>query len=148
MERHAGDACAAVRRACIVAAMDSAELDKRHVWHPFTQMREWSAGEPLVIVEGFFDCIKLWQLGLRRVVALMGSSLSPAQEELIGKHTNSRSRVLVMLDEDDAGRAGRDEIARRLARFVFVKTHVFDAEGRQPENLTAEEVAGLYGGVE
>ena len=104
--------------------------------------------QPLVIVEGFFDCIKLWQLGLQRVVALMGSSLSPAQEELIGKHTNSRSRVLVMLDEDDAGRAGRDEIARRLARFVFVKTHVFDAEGRQPENLTAEEVAGLYGGVE
>ncbi len=33
------------------AAMDSAELDKRHVWHPFTQMREWNAGEPLVIVE-------------------------------------------------------------------------------------------------
>jgi len=78
----------------------------------------------------------------------MGSSLSPAQEELIRKHTNSRSCVLVMLDEDDAGRAGRDEIARRLARFVFVKTHVFDAESRQPENLTAEEVAGLHGGVE
>ena len=31
--------------------MDPAELDKRHVWHPFTQMREWNAGEPLVIVE-------------------------------------------------------------------------------------------------
>ena len=31
--------------------MDSAELDRRHVWHPFTQMREWNAGDPLVIVE-------------------------------------------------------------------------------------------------
>jgi adenosylmethionine-8-amino-7-oxononanoate aminotransferase len=31
--------------------MDSASLDRRHVWHPFTQMREWCAGEPLVIVE-------------------------------------------------------------------------------------------------
>ena len=31
--------------------MDPAELDQRHVWHPFTQMREWNAGEPLVIVE-------------------------------------------------------------------------------------------------
>ena len=31
--------------------MNPAELDKRHVWHPFTQMREWNAGEPLVIVE-------------------------------------------------------------------------------------------------
>lgn len=31
--------------------MDSASLDRRHVWHPFTQMREWCASEPLVIVE-------------------------------------------------------------------------------------------------
>ncbi len=31
--------------------MDPTELDKRHVWHPFTQMREWNAGTPLVIVE-------------------------------------------------------------------------------------------------
>jgi adenosylmethionine-8-amino-7-oxononanoate aminotransferase len=25
------------------------QLDKQHVWHPFTQMKEWMAGEPLVI---------------------------------------------------------------------------------------------------
>ncbi|WP_428268437.1 adenosylmethionine--8-amino-7-oxononanoate transaminase [Haliangium sp.] len=25
------------------------ELDQRHVWHPFTQMRQWNEGEPLVI---------------------------------------------------------------------------------------------------
>ena len=30
--------------------MDPADFDRRHVWHPFTQMREWNAGEPLVIV--------------------------------------------------------------------------------------------------
>src|SRR5206468_4584656 len=83
---------------------------------------------PLVIVEGFFDCIKLWQLGAKNVVALMGSTLSPAQEELIRKHTDSQSKVLVMLDEDDAGRAARGEIVRRLAQFVFVKSHAFDAE--------------------
>jgi adenosylmethionine-8-amino-7-oxononanoate aminotransferase len=39
------------RRVFIAATMDSAELDRRYVWHPFTQMREWNAGEPLVIVE-------------------------------------------------------------------------------------------------
>ena len=40
-----------VRRVFIAGTMDSAELDRRYVWHPFTQMREWNAGEPLVIVE-------------------------------------------------------------------------------------------------
>jgi adenosylmethionine-8-amino-7-oxononanoate aminotransferase len=29
-----------------------AELDHRYVWHPFTQMRDWLKGEPLVIAAG------------------------------------------------------------------------------------------------
>ncbi|MBY0277027.1 adenosylmethionine--8-amino-7-oxononanoate transaminase [Candidatus Binatia bacterium] len=29
-----------------------ADLDRRYLWHPFTQMRDWLAGEPLVIVAG------------------------------------------------------------------------------------------------
>jgi adenosylmethionine-8-amino-7-oxononanoate aminotransferase len=29
-----------------------AELDHRHVWHPFTQMRDWLRREPLVIISG------------------------------------------------------------------------------------------------
>src|ERR1043166_5280954 len=65
--------------------------------------------KPLVIVEGFFDAIKLHQNGWRKVVALMGCDLSAAQEELIRQHTNSCSRVIVMLDEDEAGRDGRND---------------------------------------
>ena len=29
-----------------------AKLDHAHVWHPFTQMRDWLKREPIVIVEG------------------------------------------------------------------------------------------------
>ena len=99
---------------------------------------------PLVIVEGFFDCMKLHQLGWRRVVALMGSTMSAAQEELIKKHTDRNSQVIVMLDEDEAGKAGREDIAVRLAKFCFVKTHVFDQPGAQPDQLSAEDVAALF----
>ena len=102
------------------------------------------ADKPLVIVEGFFGCMKLHQLGIRKVVALMGSTMSNAQEELIRKYTNRNSQVLIMLDEDEAGRAGREDIAVRLAKFVYVKVHTFTEDGRQPENLTAEEVATLF----
>jgi DNA primase len=104
------------------------------------------ADKPLVIVEGFFDCMKLHQNGCRKVIALMGSSLSAAQEEMIRKHSGRNSRIIVMLDEDEAGRAGRDDIAARLAKFAFVKVHVFDQEGRQPEHLTTEEVHAFLGG--
>lgn len=98
---------------------------------------------PLVMVEGFFDAIKLHQHGCRKVVALMGSTMSAAQEETIRKHMGPQSRIIVMLDEDDAGRAGRENILIHLARWAFVRVHVFTEEGKQPEHLTAEEVAAI-----
>lgn len=96
--------------------------------------------QPLIIVEGFFDCIRLWQHGARRVVALMGSSLSEEQERLILKHTSFNALVLVALDEDDAGRAARGEIAARIAQSRFVRVHRFEREGEQPANLLREGV--------
>ena len=101
------------------------------------------ADTPLVIVEGFFDCMKLHQHGCRKVVALMGSTMSAAQEELVRKYTDRKSQVIVMLDEDQAGRAGRDDIVSRLAKFVFVKVHTFEEEGSQPEDLSGEEALAL-----
>jgi DNA primase len=105
------------------------------------------ADRPLIIVEGFFDCMKLWQHGARRIVALMGSRLADAQEELIRKYTNPHSQVIVMLDEDEAGQTGREDIARRLAKFAFVKIQVFEKPDTQPEHLTAEQVQQLFGGA-
>ena len=32
--------------------VDVAALDRRFLWHPFTQMRDWLTGDPLVIVSG------------------------------------------------------------------------------------------------
>ncbi len=33
-------------------ARSLAQLDQRHVWHPFTQMKDWLKREPIVITEG------------------------------------------------------------------------------------------------
>jgi len=106
-----------------------------------------SADMPLVIVEGFFDAMKLHQHGCRKVVALMGATLSTAQEELIRQHTNSHSHVIVMLDENEAGQAGREDIACRLSKFCFVRVHQFSRPDMEPEHLTAEEVQQLMEGV-
>jgi DNA primase len=105
------------------------------------------ADSALVIVEGFFDVMKLWQHGVKRVVALMGSAMSDAQAELIRKNTNASARVIVMLDEDDAGRAARDDMAVRLAKFCFVSVVQFDDPGTQPEHLTAEDLAEILEGL-
>jgi len=105
------------------------------------------ADKPLVIVEGFFDAIKLHQHGCKKVVALMGSTLSAAQEELIREHTGRNSQVIVMLDENDAGRAGREDIACRLSRFCFVKVYEFPQPDMEPEHLSADEVRLVMEGL-
>lgn len=97
--------------------------------------------KPLVIVEGFFGAMRLHQHGCRKVVALMGSTMSTAQEETIRKHTNHDSHIIVILDEDEAGRLGREDVAVRLSRFAFVRVHVFDEKDKQPEHMTDEEIA-------
>jgi len=102
--------------------------------------------DPLIIVEGFFGCIKLHQQGYRKVVALMGSSLSANQEELLKTHFVPGSRILIMLDEDETGQKARQEIAARLATFAFVKIHVFDEVGTQPEQLSSDELIQALGG--
>jgi hypothetical protein len=73
--------------------------------------------------------------------------MSAAQEELIRKYTNSQSRIIVMLDEDEAGQRGREDIACRLARFAFVRIHVFEKAGTQPDHLSADEVQQFHGGA-
>jgi DNA primase len=105
------------------------------------------ADKPLVIVEGFFDCMKLHQFGHRRVVALMGSTMSATQEELIRKHTVFNSQVIVMLDENEAGRAGRDDIACRLSKHCFVRIHEFEKEDMEPEHLSDAKLADIVEGV-
>jgi len=105
------------------------------------------ADKPLVIVEGFFDCMKLHQLGWRKVVALMGSTMSAAQEELIRKHASPNSHVIVMLDENEAGKAGREDIACRLSKHCFVKVHEFDTPDTEPEHLFAEDLEEILEGV-
>jgi len=102
-----------------------------------------AAANPLVIVEGFFDVIKLHQHGYRKVVALMGCTMSAVQEELIRQHTDPQGYIIVMLDENAAGQTGRKDIAGRLGGHCWVKTHVFPRPDMEPEHLTAEEVRDL-----
>ena len=113
----------------------------------FNADRAFKEPGPLVIVEGFFDAMKLHQHGCKKVVALMGATMSAAQEEIIRQHTDSHSQVIVMLDENEAGRAGREVIACRLSRFCFVRVHEFPQPDMEPEHLSAEDVQQFMGGA-
>jgi DNA primase len=102
--------------------------------------------QPLVIVEGFFDAMRLHQHGYRKVVALMGATMSDTQEKLIAQHVHCGSRIIVMLDENEAGIAGREDIACRLSKYCFVKIHSFEQADAEPEHLSEKEIQQITGG--
>lgn len=89
-----------------------------------------------IVVEGFFDCMRVDQAGFPSVMALMGCALSPTQENsLVGRFR----RIVLMLDGDPAGQAGACAAAERLT--VRCSVHrVALAPGMQPDQMSNEEI--------
>ena len=109
-------------------------------------MARYEAGERgLILVEGLFDCMRVWQAGFRNVVALIGSSLSEEQETLIVEAVGQQGKVFLMFDEDEAGWKCRTDVLERLSKKVCVKTIELGEEGLQPDKLTKEEIIKLLG---
>ena len=92
----------------------------------------------MIVVEGFFDCMKVHQAGFPTVVGLMGSSMSEAQQKLLA----DCPRVVLFLDGDPAGREGALAIAPRLMSRSFVKV-INLADGKQPDQLSSDEIKTL-----
>lgn len=86
-----------------------------------------------IIVEGFFDCLKVHQAGYSNVVALMGVSLSDRQSELLDTYFRE---LVVMLDGDEAGRRASRLLAARwpAASMAWVPA------GWQPDQLSSEAI--------
>ena len=93
----------------------------------------------VVLVEGFFDCMKVTQAGFP-CVALMGSTMSKVQEKLLAEHFG---HVVVMLDGDEAGRSAAQGIADRLRRVVYHVDVIDLPDNVQPDHLSIDELQGL-----
>lgn len=98
----------------------------------------------VVLVEGFFDCMKVTQAGFP-CIALMGSTMSAAQEELIRDHF---AHVVVMLDGDDAGRGASETIADRLRSVIYQVDVVTLTDGMQPDQLSHDELHRLLSSIQ
>jgi DNA primase len=96
-----------------------------------------ACGKPAVIVvEGFFGCLKLHQAGVGSVVALMGSALYPSQQRLLVERFQ---RVILMLDGDAAGQRAITEIAARLRPHCELRVIDLLPE-TQPDYMTSDQI--------
>jgi DNA primase len=96
----------------------------------------------IVLVEGFFDCMKVTQAGFR-CVALMGSKMSKVQEKFL----EDFAHVVVMLDGDEPGRVASEGIVDRLQRVVYKVDVVELSNGMQPDQLSGDDVRQVVDGM-
>jgi DNA primase len=97
----------------------------------------------LVLVEGFFAVMKLYEAGFQSVVACMGCELSEQQAALL---ENTRE-VIVLFDGDPAGRHGAEKARELLVSKTVVRVAGLP-DGTQPDMLSPRALAWLLKGMQ
>jgi len=99
----------------------------------------WGGTRQVVVVEGFFDCMRVHQAGFPEVVALMGSVLSETQQKLLLDHFGE---LVLMMDGDETGRRASRRIAAQLRGRIPLRI-VEVPDDRQPDQLNGTEIRRL-----
>ena len=77
----------------------------------FNLHRAKREGGTIIVVESSFDAIRLWQAGFPNAVATLGGSISDTNIQHLNKYS---STIIIMTDNDSAGRALGNTIANKL----------------------------------
>jgi DNA primase len=95
--------------------------------------------QAVVVVEGFFDCLKVHQAGVPTVVALMGAALYESQQRALLQHFQ---HVILMLDGDPAGRLATANLTPTLRPHISVEV-IHLPDGVQPDQLSSDALREL-----
>ncbi|MDD5475426.1 MAG: DNA primase [Syntrophales bacterium] len=102
----------------------------------------------VIVVEGYFDLLSLWNAGITNAVATLGTALTKRQVSLIGRFTRN---VAVLFDGDEGGRTA---VERSLPLFLEAGMSarvVVLPEGSDPDDYVkrkgGEALTGLIDGA-
>lgn len=118
-------------------------FDKDSVLYNLNRIKDNVGDRPLIIVEGFKSVWRLHELGIKNVVACMGSGITTGQAKLL--FTYALNGVVFFFDNDYAGASaiGRsfDLLKDKMKMYVEIITEV-DEEGKglDPAELTDEQI--------
>jgi DNA primase len=94
----------------------------------------------VVVVEGYFDLMSLWQEGIRNCVAPLGTALT---EEHAGILSRMAKTAILLYDGDSAGRrAVRSSVPYLIGAGMEVKV-VYLPEGEDPDSFVKKDPEGL-----
>lgn len=119
------------------------ELDSNKYLYNFERARKYIlAQSEVIIVEGYFDAIRLWEKGIYNVVALETTSMTKNQEKQL--ESLGPIKITCFLDADDSGKDMQLKLLENLSnkknkkQFYYLKTFFVDDQnyndfGKDPD---------------
>lgn len=92
--------------------------------------------EPLIVVEGVWDCINYYQHGYTNVVATFGCHMTEEQQRMVMQNAID---VIIAYDNDKAGIGGVENVIHTLGNKTNIKI-AYIPEGRDAGELTQDEI--------
>ncbi len=89
----------------------------------------------VLVVEGYFDAIRLMSAGIESVVAPLGTALTEGQVTLLSRYTKN---AFLLYDSDDAGQRATFRAGDELLRHGFSVQVVTLPEGEDPDSFVDE----------
>jgi len=102
----------------------------------------------LFITEGQGDVWKLYEAGVKNAVGIFGKSVSPEQKKIL--ESSGITRLVVLTDNDQAGRESKMQIQRQMSRMFKVifprmsRKDVGDMTVAQIEESILPQLKGMY----
>jgi DNA primase len=96
----------------------------------------------IILVEGFFTVLRLYEAGFRNVVAVMGCELSDAQADLAAAF----GEVVLLFDGDEAGQKGSASAKEKLKDKAIVR-EIHLPPGVKPDELDAKALRWALNGI-
>ena len=96
----------------------------------------------LIVVEGYFDCIRLHEAGFPTAVATMGTALTGSHGKLVKKTV---PRLVLCFDGDDAGQKAASAASKTLLPFGLEVDLIFLPKGEDPDSLIASGGPPAFG---
>lgn len=87
--------------------------------------------QSIILVEGYMDCVSLYDAGIRNVAAILGTALTPDHAKLIKKYS---AQVTLLLDGDDAGQNATEKSLSILLQAGLFPKVVSLPDGLDPDD--------------
>lgn len=100
----------------------------------------------LLLVEGLFDFLNLYDKGIHNVVATLGTATllgSGLPTKMLPYKTQGVRKIFICFDGDNAGREASEKIKPLLEKLQFIVEILGVEDGRDPGNYTQQEVDDL-----